>query len=170
LATLTIPRPSLVLLVGIACSGKTTFAARHFMPTEVVSSDAMRALVADDENDQAATPGAFEVLHLIVRLRLMRRLTTVVDATNLQASGRATLLELARRYDIPAVAIVLDLPLAECLKRNLERRERSLAASALRAQARNLRDAVTAVAGEGFAAVQLLQSCQEVDALRIVRR
>jgi protein phosphatase len=93
-----------------------------------------------------------------------------VDATNLQASGRATLLELARRYDVPAVAIVLDLPLAECLKRNLERRERSLAASALRAQARNLRDAVTAVAGEGFAAVQLLQSCQEVDALRIVRR
>ena len=54
-----IPDPSLVALVGASGSGKSTFAARHFLPTETVSSDACRGLVADDPNDQSATEPAF---------------------------------------------------------------------------------------------------------------
>ena len=37
---LTIPDYCLVVLIGASGSGKSTFAARHFLPTEVVSSDA----------------------------------------------------------------------------------------------------------------------------------
>ena len=52
---LEIPELSLVVLVGASGSGKSTFARKHFLPTEVVSSDFCRGLVSDDENDQAAT-------------------------------------------------------------------------------------------------------------------
>ena len=79
---ITVPAMGLVVLIGISGSGKSTFARTHFKPTEVVSSDFCRGLVADDENDQSATPDAFDVLHYIVSTRLRRGLLTVVDATN----------------------------------------------------------------------------------------
>ena len=65
-----IPDLCLVVLVGASGSGKSTFAARHFAPTEIVSSDFCRALVSDDPNDQTATRAAFEVLHTIASKRL----------------------------------------------------------------------------------------------------
>ena len=72
MAELSIPELSLVLLVGVTGSGKSTFARAHFKPTEVISSDFCRGLVADDQNDQSATPAAFEVLRFIVGQRLGR--------------------------------------------------------------------------------------------------
>src|SRR5919112_4405182 len=101
-----IPSPSLILLVGPSGCGKSTFARTHFGPTEVVSSDRCRALVSDDEADQSATRAAFEVLHLIVARRLERCRFTVVDATNVHPDARRPLLELARRYHLPTVAVV----------------------------------------------------------------
>ncbi|CAM5530763.1 AAA family ATPase [Streptomyces canarius] len=53
---------SLVVLVGASGSGKSTFARRHFKPTEVISSDFCRGLVADDENDQSARLAPFQLL------------------------------------------------------------------------------------------------------------
>ena len=47
--------------------------ARHFAPTEVLSSDFFRGLVADDENDQSATADAFDALHYIAGKRLRGR-------------------------------------------------------------------------------------------------
>ena len=52
---LTLPELSLVVLVGASSSGKSTFARKHFKPTEVVSADACRALVADDEKRWTST-------------------------------------------------------------------------------------------------------------------
>lgn len=60
---LTIPDFSLVLMMGASGSGKSTFAARQFVPTEILSSDRCRGMVADDESDQAATGDAFDVLY-----------------------------------------------------------------------------------------------------------
>ena len=85
---LAIPELSLVLLVGVSGSGKSTFGRKHFRPTEVISSDFCRGLVADDENDQSATPEAFELLHYIVGKRLKAGRLTVVDATNVQPDAR----------------------------------------------------------------------------------
>ena len=68
--TVKIPDLCLVALIGISGSGKSTFAARHFAPTEVISSDFCRALVSDDPNDQSATQDAFDVLHFIAAKRL----------------------------------------------------------------------------------------------------
>src|SRR5688572_31007899 len=93
--SLTIPELSLVVLVGVTGSGKSTFARTHFKPTEVLSSDFCRGLVADDENDQGATNDAFEVLNFIAGKRLSAGRLTVVDATNVQPESRKALVTLA---------------------------------------------------------------------------
>ncbi len=111
---LAIPELSLVVLVGVTGSGKSTLARAHFKPTEVISSDYCRGLVADDVNDQSATNAAFEVLHFIVGKRLAAGRLTVVDATNVQPEARRELVTLAREYDVLPVAIVLDLPEKLC--------------------------------------------------------
>lgn len=92
---ITIPTFSLVILIGASGSGKSTFARLHFKPTEILSSDACRVLVADDENDLSATGDAFDVLHFIAGKRLAARWLAVVDATNVQPEARKPLLDLA---------------------------------------------------------------------------
>ena len=118
---LSIPELSLVVLVGVSGSGKSTFARAHFKPTEVISSDYCRGLVADDENDQAATPDAFDVLHYITGKRLAAGQLTVIDATSVQPEARKPLVDLAREHDVLPVAIVLDLPVPVCAARNARR-------------------------------------------------
>src|SRR5215468_70799 len=100
----TIPELSLVVLIGCSGSGKSTFARKHFKSTEVLSSDFCRGLVSDDENNQASTTDAFDVLHYIAGKRLTRGLLTVVDATNVQVESRKPLVALAREYDVLPVA------------------------------------------------------------------
>src|SRR5215469_12977683 len=104
------PELALVVLVGTSGSGKSTFARRHFLPTEVISSDYCRGLVADDENDQSATRAAFEVLHFIAGKRLASGRLTVVDATSVRPEDRKPLVELARQHHMLPVALVFDLP------------------------------------------------------------
>src|SRR5215831_6170807 len=112
------PELSLVMLIGTSGSGKSTFARRHFLPTEVISSDYCRGVVSDDENDQSATKAAFEVLHFIVGKRLEAGRLTVVDATNVKPVDRKPLVEIARRHHMAPVALVFDLPEAVCQERN----------------------------------------------------
>ena len=116
-----IPDLSLVVLIGPSGSGKSTFVREHFRPTEVLSSDACRAMVSDDENDQAVTKDAFEVLRFIAGKRLALGRLTVVDATNVQPEARKPYVELARQYHCLPVAIALNLPEAVCLERNRQR-------------------------------------------------
>jgi predicted kinase len=108
MAPFRIPDPSLVLLVGAAGAGKSTLAARLFAPDEVVSSDALRAVVSGDEADQGATRVAFRILHRTVDRRLAKGLLTVIDATNAIAAHRSTLVRRAAASGIPVVAIVFD--------------------------------------------------------------
>src|SRR6476620_5964607 len=106
---ITIPEFALVVLIGTSGAGKSTFARAHFKPTEVLSSDFFRGLVADDENDQSASAAAFEALRFVAKKRLEAGRLTVVDATNVQREARKPLLELAREHDLFAVAVVLDV-------------------------------------------------------------
>jgi protein phosphatase len=160
---LRVPALALVVLVGTAGSGKSTFAARHFTATQVVSSDACRAMVADDAGDQSATPAAFDLAHRIVGHRLAGRRLTVVDATNVEAHARRPLLELAARNDVPAVAVVLDLPEQVCIARAAGRGDRGVAAEVIARQQAFLRASVPGLAAEGFREVHLLRTEAEVD-------
>lgn len=165
-----IPSFALVVLVGPSGCGKSTFARRHFAPTEIVSSDACRAMVADDENDQDATRDAFDVLHLIVARRLARRRLTVVDATNLRASSRRALLDLARRNDVAAIAVVLGLPLATCLARHGTRGDRGdMSADVIERQHAQLQEALGGLRTERWSAVHLLGAPDEIDGARFER-
>ena len=132
--TITIPELSLIVLVGASGCGKSTFARRHFASFEILSSDFCRGLVANDENDQSASAQAFDVLHYIASKRLERGLLTVVDATNVQAEARKPLVELARRYHVLPVAIVLDLPIKLCEARNRTRPDRDFGPHVIRQQ------------------------------------
>jgi len=171
LSQILLPDPGLVVLVGAAGSGKSTFAARHFAPDEVLSSDAFRELVSGDAADQSATGAAFGALHAALDRRLRERLLTVVDATNVLPRARRRLLGSAARAGAPAVAIVLDLPGPVVLARNAARSDRVVPEGAVRRQladvARSARTGVLEV--EGFALVVRLTDPVDVDAVRVVR-
>jgi protein phosphatase len=121
---LTIPELAVVALVGPSGSGKSSFARKHFRPTEVLSSDFCRGLVSDEENSQAATNDAFEVLYFIASKRLTAGKLVVIDATNVQAEARKPIIALARQFHCIPVAIVFDLPEKLCHERNRNRPDR----------------------------------------------
>ncbi|WP_335939230.1 polynucleotide kinase-phosphatase [Streptomyces sp. PTD5-9] len=167
--TLPVTDLSLVVLVGASGSGKSTFARRHFRPTQVVSSDFCRGLVADDENDQSASRDAFDVLHTIVGKRLAAGRLTVVDATNVQAEGRGQLVRLARSHDVLPIAIVLDLPEEVCLARNASRPDRAdMPRHVVQRQRRELRRSLRGLEREGFRKVHVLRSEEEAERAEVV--
>ncbi len=168
--TLTIPELSLVVLIGPSGCGKSTFARAHFKPTEVLSSDFCRALVSDDENDQSATKDAFEVLHAIAAKRLARGNLTVVDATNVQPEARKPLVELARRFHVLPVAIVLDMPEKLCHERNRERPDRTFGPHVIRQQRSQMERSLRGLQREGFRHIHVLKSSEEVGRVVIERQ
>jgi protein phosphatase len=165
---LRIPDMALVVLIGASGSGKSTFASRHFAPTQVLSSDYFRGLVADDENDQSASKDAFEALHFVAGKRLAAGRITVIDATNVERSSRAGLIDLARQHDVLPIAIVLDLPEALSVKRNETRPDRTFGAHVVRRHSAALRKSLPSLQREGFRRVHVLRSQEEVDAASIV--
>ncbi|MFF7093325.1 polynucleotide kinase-phosphatase [Streptomyces rubradiris] len=160
---------SLVVLVGASGSGKSTFARRHFKPTEVISSDFCRGLVSDDENDQGATRDAFDVLHYIAGKRLAAGRRTVVDATSVQQDSRRQLIELARKHDVLPIAIVLDLPEEVCAERNAARADRAdLPRRVIQRHVRELRRSLRHLEREGFRKVHVLRGAEEVEHATVV--
>jgi Predicted kinase len=162
-----LPEMCLVVLIGITGSGKSTFARTHFAATQVLSSDAFRAMVADDENDQSASADAFAVLHHVAGLRLRAGRLTVVDATNVQPHARAALVRIAREHDVLPVAIVLDVSVEECWRRTQERPDRTFGRDVVARQHRDLRRSLGNLAKEGFRAVHTLHGPEEIANVRI---
>ncbi|GAA2768338.1 polynucleotide kinase-phosphatase [Streptomyces paradoxus] len=160
---------SLVVLVGATGSGKSTFARRHFKPTEVISSDFCRGLVSDDENDQSATKDAFDVLHYIAGKRLAAGRRTVVDATSVQSDARRQLIDLAKQYDVLPIAIVLDVPEEVCAERNAARTDRAdMPRRVIHRHTRELRRSLRHLEREGFRKVHILRGVDEVENATIV--
>ncbi len=169
MTTVKIPSLSLVVLVGASGSGKSTFASRHFKPTEILSSDFCRALVGDDENDQTVTAEAFAVLRSIAGRRLELGRLTVVDATNVQPDARKPLVQLAREHHVLPVAIVLDVAEKVCIERNRERTNRSFGPHVIGRQQSQLRRSLGRLEREGFRRVIVLRGQDEIDAVGFVR-
>ena len=168
--TIAIPELSLVLLIGASSAGKSTFAHRHFKPTEILSSDFYRGLVSDDENDMDATEAAFDVLRYIAVKRLAVRRLVVVDATNLKPEDRKPFVDLAREYHVLPIAIVLEPPQKICTARNQVRSDRHLPRSVIRQHIQQLRRSVGRLEKEGFRYIYRLRSEEEIDSVRIERQ
>ena len=160
---ISIPELSLIVLIGASGSGKSSFARKHFKPTEVISSDFCRGLVSDDENNQDATRPAFDLLHIIASKRLELGRLTVIDATNTQVEGRKSLLALAKEYHVVSVAIVFDLPESVCQSRNQQRLDRTIPSGAVHRQVEQLRRSVRGLQKEGFRYVYTFHHPAELD-------
>ena len=164
-----IPQLALVVLIGPSGSGKSTFARKHFLPTEILSSDACRAMVSDDENNQAVTKNAFEVLLFIAGKRLALGRLTVIDATNVQPEARKPLVELARQYHCLPVALVLDPPEAVCQERNHGRNDREFGPHVVRNQKSQLRRSFRGLRKEGFRHIFVMETLEEAEAATVER-
>jgi protein phosphatase len=164
-----IPEFCILALVGVSGSGKTTFARKHFKPTETLSSDYYRALVCDDEMEQSVSTEAFELLYQVAAKRMAHKKLTVIDATNVQENARTELLRLAKTFHCFAVAIVLNVPTALAMERNVSRPERPFGAGVINRQAQALKKTLRRLKDEGFRFVYILNSQQEIDELEIIR-
>jgi alkanesulfonate monooxygenase SsuD/methylene tetrahydromethanopterin reductase-like flavin-dependent oxidoreductase (luciferase family)/predicted kinase len=134
------------VLIGPVASGKSTWAAEHFAVNQIVSSDALRAVVGESEHDLRASADAFALLDHIVSSRVRRRLTTVIDTLGFDAEPRARWRALANAAGMPCVAVLFDTAAAECRRRN-NARELSVTADVIANQLRRwpaIREAVGA--------------------------
>jgi protein phosphatase len=166
---ITLPELSLVVLMGPSGSGKSSFARKHFKPTEVLSSDECRGLVSDDENNQSATNDAFDVLYYIAKKRLAAGRLTVLDATNVQPEARKNAVTLAREFHVLPVAVVFDIPERVCHDRNRVREDRDFGPHVIRQQMQQLHRSLGSLQREGFRHVFKLQSVEDVDGVEVVR-
>jgi predicted kinase len=175
-AVIDLPVPGLVVLIGAAGAGKTTLAARLFAPSEILSSDDLRATVSGDPADQRATRRAFAILHREAARRLAAGRLVAVDATNAERFARAALQRIAGSAAVPAIAIAIAAPPADVHARNAGRADRSVPASVVdRHIARIGRlgaDPETigaALVAEGFAAAHVLRATVDLDTATIRR-
>lgn len=165
---LQIPDFCLVLLVGPAGSGKSSLAARHFRPTEILSSDRARAWITDDEAEQEATADAFALLHRMADLRLAWRRLTVVDATNLESAHRQQWLAIARAHHAETVALVLHFPLSLVRERN-RARSRQVSQKVLDLHFGRFHAEFPALQGEGYSYIHILEDPHVVETLTLSR-
>ncbi len=164
-----IPDFSLVVLIGASGSGKSTFAAKHFLSTEIISSDKCRGLVSDDENDQNATVDAFDLVRAIAEKRLKNRRLAVVDATNVRAPDRKAWIDLARRFHALPVAIVIEPGIDICVERNKLRPDRPFGAGVVQRMVSEIRKGLRSLDREGFRQVWELRSAGSVEAATVTR-
>ncbi len=139
----------MVVLAGASGSGKSTWAAERYRPVEIVSADALRAVVGSGPGDLDASTDAFALLDRIVAARTSRSLTTVIDTLGLDEQRRLDYRSIADRAGLPAVLVILDTAPALCRRRNRER-DRPVPAPAITDQLRRTRSLIAAADDEGW--------------------
>jgi predicted kinase len=158
-------RPSVIVLCGPAGCGKSTFASKHFKPTQVISSDSCRALVCDDERDQRYQGQTFALLNFLVSQRLSINRLCVVDSTALTPAARKGLLDLARKHQVRAEVFLFNIPIEKCLERD-RLRDQAVGSKVIQAQFELFKQVRTLIGSEAFDQIQEFQD-EDLDNIRI---
>ena len=151
-----LPDPAVVVLAGASGSGKSTWAAERYRTAEIVSSDALRAIVGSGPADLDASVDAFGLLDTIVNARVGRSLTTVIDTLGLDHLRRLGYLQLARSAGLPAVLVIMNTSPQLCRERN-RLRDRPVPAPILADQLRKIKSMVDTAADEGWDRVLIIE-------------
>jgi len=149
-------QPAVIVMIGLAGSGKSTWARQVFPHLRVLSSDDMRETLTDDATHHGCSKDAFRMLRELATLRLRYGRPVVVDATNLQNYARQPWLELAANQDVPAIAVWLDVDAEVAIARQ-HARERKVPSKAIRRQAENLEGLHDALLKERWSGIYRLQ-------------
>lgn len=144
-----IPFNTLVILCGPAGCGKSTFARKFFLETQIVSSDRCRALVSDDENNMHVSGMAFKLFHMLIDMRLSQGQLTVADSTALDRSARDRLKKLAAKHNSHTLLVMFNIPLELCMRQN-DSRERNVEPAVIKKHMQKLGRAARAVTEEGY--------------------
>ncbi|MFJ4717474.1 AAA family ATPase [Streptomyces sp. NPDC088785] len=112
-------RDTLLVAVGSAGAGKSTFAA--LVDTTVVSLDALRREISGCAGDQTVTPAAVERQHRLLDRHLAAGTPVFLDSTNVEGPVRAGLVAHAQRHGRPIVAVRFLVHLDICRLRNASR-------------------------------------------------
>jgi protein phosphatase len=166
---LVIPDPALVILVGPSGSGKSTFAQAHFKRSEIISSDVLREMISDDPSNQEASAEAFRVLAILVNGRLKRRLTTVIDATNLRPANRRRFRHLASRYAVPVICVAFDFSVDTYNAHNRVRADRVVEDEVVAGQASRMRDAMVSLPLEHYASLYVFRDPADLRSATVTR-
>lgn len=122
--------PSVVILVGISGSGKSTTAKKLFESESIVSSDQCREYIIGQEvlsklskeeywpKMQAASYPAFKMMHSRIENLIKNNKVVVADATNLKGRARSEIERIAKQYNVPVTYIVFDIPKDLCVERD----------------------------------------------------
>ncbi|MEN3038876.1 MAG: AAA family ATPase [Candidatus Kryptonium sp.] len=146
---------TLVVLCGVAGSGKSTFAKKFFKRTQIVSSDHCRAMISDNPANQAVSKHAFDLFYFIIEKRLLVGRLTVADATSLSKETRSQLIEIARKYGFRVVIVIFDIPVEICIERD-KNRPRKVGEQVIRNQYVNFLEAKKSIPTEGFDEIFIL--------------
>jgi protein phosphatase len=146
---------TLVVLCGVAGSGKSTFAKKFFKKTQIISSDHCRAMISDNPANQAVSKHAFDLFYFIIEKRLLVGRLTVADATSLSKETRQKLIEIARKYGFKVVIIVFDIPMEICIERD-QKRKRKVGEEVIKYQYANFIEAKKSIPTEGFDEIFIL--------------
>lgn len=149
LKTIRIPLNTLIILCGPAGCGKSTFARKYFLETQIVSSDRCRALISDNESDQSVSGMAFKIFHLLIDMRLSRGRLTVADSTALDRGARMRLKKLAAKHNCHTLLVMFNVPLEMCLKQNVSR-ERNVEPAVIKKHMQKLGRAARAITEEEY--------------------
>lgn len=161
----TIPNPALIVLLGAAGSGKSTW-SKTWPATQVLELDFFRAMVSDQAGDQTATADAVAALRTVLEARLTRKKTTVIDATHSEKALRAGLVQAARRHQVPVIAVVFTTQADECVDRQDSRTpDRAVPRHIVRAQHAAVDAAVPNLHREGFDHVFLANQVHRLEPL-----
>ena len=109
-----------IFMVGVPGSGKSTYAKKKFKKAVILSSDEIRKEIFNEETNESNNALVFNTLYNRAK-EIIKTKDIVIDATSSNKHDRALGLQHFKDMKVKRIAVVIDTPLEECLKRNRQR-------------------------------------------------